>query len=55
MTAAQRTIWANFRDEYLSSGVNGASLEAIEHAVGYLDVLRRANVQLDVHGVARRH
>eukprot|EP00051_Salpingoeca_urceolata_P031694 m.12581 g.12581 ORF g.12581 m.12581 type:complete len:802 (+) comp4301_c0_seq1:209-2614(+) len=32
MTAASRTEWASFRNEYLSRGINRASLEAVERA-----------------------
>jgi hypothetical protein len=36
MTAADRTLWAQFREEYLGEGVSRASLEAIERAVSLL-------------------
>jgi hypothetical protein len=33
MTAADRSAWAQFREQYMGEGVTRASLEAIERAV----------------------
>jgi hypothetical protein len=33
MTAANRNVWAAFREEYMGEGVTRASLEAIERSV----------------------